>query len=234
MVEDPRMQMDRHLNRCSSPGGCCPTLLSSSGKHAPSSSGSPGFRQLDWPSSPWENGCCCNCLGFSGFSCGGCKSALHPEGPTTQLATLVSGLGAGPSGLFYRKDIAEGVCSDLQRAVAGHTEDEGCADALGSLQRSLECCGAEDWRHWLNSDWAIQHMTFLPAENGGLVSFLHSCCVKRKGCRNQPLQSDDNEGVAAAETHTADFVKFSAGSMTPSSTLLPPCWGWASGWIEAH
>ncbi|MEQ2247651.1 hypothetical protein ILYODFUR_011386 [Ilyodon furcidens] len=89
-----------------------------------------------------------------------------------QLATLVAGLAAGLSGLFYREDIAGGFRSGLQRAVAGYTEDEGRADALDSLQRALECCGAED-----------------------------SCCVRRKGCRNRPLLSDDNEGVAAAGIH---------------------------------
>uniref|UniRef100_A0A3P9QIH7 Tetraspanin n=1 Tax=Poecilia reticulata TaxID=8081 RepID=A0A3P9QIH7_POERE len=97
-----------------------------------------------------------------------------------QLATLVAGLAAGLSGLFYREDIAGGFRSGLHRAVAGYTEDEGRADALDSLQRALECCGAEGWRDWLNSDWAIQHMTFLPAENGTSVSLPDSCCVRRK------------------------------------------------------
>uniref|UniRef100_A0A3B5R6V3 Tetraspanin n=1 Tax=Xiphophorus maculatus TaxID=8083 RepID=A0A3B5R6V3_XIPMA len=103
-----------------------------------------------------------------------------------QLATLVAGLAAGLSGLFYREDIAGGFRSGLHRAVAGYTEDEGRADALDSLQRALECCG---------------HMTFLPAENGTSVSLPDSCCVRRKGCRNRPLLSDDNDGVAAAGIH---------------------------------
>uniref|UniRef100_A0A3Q2U2Z6 Uncharacterized protein n=1 Tax=Fundulus heteroclitus TaxID=8078 RepID=A0A3Q2U2Z6_FUNHE len=75
-----------------------------------------------------------------------------------QLATLVAGLAAGLSGLFYREDIAGGFRSGLQRAVAGYTEDEGRADALDSLQRALECCG-----------------------NGTSVSLPDSCCVRRKG-----------------------------------------------------
>uniref|UniRef100_A0A3B3VGM2 Tetraspanin n=1 Tax=Poecilia latipinna TaxID=48699 RepID=A0A3B3VGM2_9TELE len=87
-----------------------------------------------------------------------------------QLATLVAGLAAGLSGLFYREDIAGGFRSGLHRAVAGYTEDEGRADALDSLQRALECCGAEGWRDWLNSDW-----------NGTSVSLPDSCCVRRKG-----------------------------------------------------
>uniref|UniRef100_A0A3B5JYK1 Tetraspanin n=1 Tax=Takifugu rubripes TaxID=31033 RepID=A0A3B5JYK1_TAKRU len=99
-----------------------------------------------------------------------------------QLATLIAGLAAGLSGLFYREDIAGGFRSGLQRAVAGYTEDEGRADALDSLQRALDCCGAEGWRDWLNSDWAMQHMTFQTSENGSSVSLPDSCCVKRKGC----------------------------------------------------
>ena len=118
-----------------------------------------------------------------------------------QLAALIAGLAAGLSGLFYREDIAGGFRSGLQRAVAGYTEDEGRADALDSLQRALECCGAEGWRDWLTSDWAIQHMTFLPNDNGTSVSLPDSCCVKRKGCKNRPLLSDDIEGVVAAGIH---------------------------------
>lgn len=118
-----------------------------------------------------------------------------------QLAALVSGLAAGLSGLFYHEDIAGGFRSGLQQAVAGYTEDEGRADALDSLQRALECCGAEGWRDWLTSDWAIQHMTFQPTENGTSVSLPDSCCAKRKGCKNRPLVSDDGEGVLAAGIH---------------------------------
>lgn len=118
-----------------------------------------------------------------------------------QLAALVAGLAAGLSGLFYREEIAGGFRSGLQRAVAGYTEDEGCADALDSLQRALKCCGADGWRDWLVSDWAIQHMNFLPIENSTSVSLPDSCCVRRKGCKNRPLLADDGDGVAAAGIH---------------------------------
>uniref|UniRef100_A0A8C8ISF3 Tetraspanin n=1 Tax=Oncorhynchus tshawytscha TaxID=74940 RepID=A0A8C8ISF3_ONCTS len=62
-----------------------------------------------------------------------------------QLAALMAGLAAGLSGLFYREDIAGGFRSGLQQAVAGYGEDEGRSNALDSLQRALECCGAEGW-----------------------------------------------------------------------------------------
>lgn len=118
-----------------------------------------------------------------------------------QLAALVAALAAGLSGLFYREDIAGGFCSGLHRAVGGYTEDEGRADELDSLQRALDCCGAKGWRHWLTSDWAIQHMTFQPTENGTSVLLPESCCVRRKGLKNRPLLSDDGEGSAAAGIH---------------------------------
>uniref|UniRef100_A0A3Q3VKY9 Tetraspanin n=1 Tax=Mola mola TaxID=94237 RepID=A0A3Q3VKY9_MOLML len=118
-----------------------------------------------------------------------------------QLGALIAGLAAGLSGLFYREDIAGGFRSGLQRAVASYTEDEGRADALDSLQRALECCGAEGWRDWLASDWTIQHMTFQSTENGTSVPLPDSCCVRRKGCKNRPLLSDDSGGVIAAEIH---------------------------------
>ncbi|XP_059367852.1 tetraspanin-7-like [Carassius carassius] len=107
-----------------------------------------------------------------------------------QLATLMGGLAAGLSGLFYREDIAEGFRSGLKNAVLDYGEDEGRADALDSLQRALDCCGAEGWRDWLMSVWAIQDTVY---STGGLgndssaVSLPDSCCMKRKGCLNRPL-----------------------------------------------
>ncbi|XP_020781872.1 tetraspanin-7-like [Boleophthalmus pectinirostris] len=118
-----------------------------------------------------------------------------------QLVALIAGLTGGLSGLFYREDIAGGFRSGLQLAVAGYTEDEGRADALDSLQRALECCGADSWRDWLSSDWAIQHVAFPSIENATSISLPDSCCIKRKGCRNRPLMSGDNEGVVSAGIH---------------------------------
>ncbi|KAM3859156.1 tetraspanin-7-like [Diretmus argenteus] len=118
-----------------------------------------------------------------------------------QLAALIASLAAGLSGLFYREDIAGGFRSGLQRAVAGYAEDEGRADALDSLQRALECCGAEGWRDWLTSDWAIQDEAFSPMGNSTSVSLPDSCCVRRKGCRNRLLPSEDAEEVIAAGIH---------------------------------
>lgn len=118
-----------------------------------------------------------------------------------QLAALVAALAAGLSGLFYREDIAGGFRSGLQRAVAGYTEDEGRADALDSLQRALQCCGAEGWRDWLSSDWALQYVTTQPLDNSSSVALPDSCCTRRKGCKNRPLLLDDGGGVQAAGIH---------------------------------
>ncbi|KAM8908396.1 transmembrane protein 243b isoform 1-T3 [Spinachia spinachia] len=112
-----------------------------------------------------------------------------------QLAALVAGLAAGLSGLFYREDIAGGFRSGLRRAVAGYGEDEGRADALDGLQRALACCGAEGWRDWLTSDWAVQRATFPPDENGTSASLPDSCCARRKGCKNRPLPSATAEAA---------------------------------------
>lgn len=118
-----------------------------------------------------------------------------------QLVALVAALAAGLSGLFYREDIAGGFRSGLQQAVAGYTEDEGRADALDSLQRALQCCGAEGWRDWLSSDWALQYVTSQPLDNGSSVALPDSCCMRRKDCKNRPLLLDDNGGVHAAGIH---------------------------------
>ncbi|TRY58901.1 hypothetical protein DNTS_003110 [Danionella cerebrum] len=118
-----------------------------------------------------------------------------------QLLTLIGGLAAGLSGLFYREDIAEGFRSGLQRAVLDYAEDEGRADALDSLQRVLECCGAEGWRDWLISDWAMQDYVFLGNESSS-VSLPDSCCVKRKGCRNRPFPANIDVNIELAGIHS--------------------------------
>lgn len=107
-----------------------------------------------------------------------------------QLAVLMGGLAAGLSGLFYREDIAGGFRNGLQSAVEGYGEDEGRADALDSLQRALNCCGAESWRDWLLSDWAIQDavsLTISSDNDTNYKSVPDSCCVRRKSCHNRPL-----------------------------------------------
>uniref|UniRef100_A0A673I542 Tetraspanin n=1 Tax=Sinocyclocheilus rhinocerous TaxID=307959 RepID=A0A673I542_9TELE len=121
-----------------------------------------------------------------------------------QLATLMGGLAVGLSGLFYREDIAEGFRSGLKKAVLDYGEDEGHADALDSLQRALECCGAEGWRDWLMSDWAIQDAVYSTGSlgNDSSVSLPDSCCIKRKGCRNRPLPESGFRNIKLAGIHT--------------------------------
>ncbi|XP_061085848.1 tetraspanin-7-like [Conger conger] len=106
-----------------------------------------------------------------------------------QLFTLVAGLAAGLSGLFYREDIAEGFRSGLQRAVADYGEDEGRANALDGLQRALKCCGAEGWEDWLESDWT----PLGPAGNESRISVPDSCCARRRDCRNRPVPERGEE-----------------------------------------
>lgn len=117
-----------------------------------------------------------------------------------QFVTLMGGLAAGLSGLFYREDIAEGFRSGLQRAVLDYGEDEGRADALDSLQRALKCCGAESWRDWLISDWAVQDFGIWGNESS-VVSLPDSCCMKRKGCRNRPLPEYIDTNIELAGIH---------------------------------
>ncbi|XP_067284224.1 tetraspanin-7-like [Pseudorasbora parva] len=121
-----------------------------------------------------------------------------------QLVTLIGGLAAGLSGLFYREDIAEGFRSGLQKAVLDYGVDEGRADALDSLQRALECCGAEGWRDWLMSDWAIEDAMYSTGSLGNdssAVSLPDSCCIKRKGCRNRPLPENGERNIELAGIH---------------------------------
>ncbi|KAG7267407.1 hypothetical protein CRUP_017756 [Coryphaenoides rupestris] len=116
-----------------------------------------------------------------------------------QLATLVAGLAAGLCGLFYRQDIAGGFRSGLRVAVARYGEDEGRADALDTLQRALDCCGAEGWRDWLASDWANQDGALFGGNatdaSAGVVSLPDSCCARRKGCRNRLLPPPQDGGA---------------------------------------
>ncbi|KAI5620703.1 tetraspanin-7 [Silurus asotus] len=121
-----------------------------------------------------------------------------------QLAVLMGGLAAGLSGLFYREDIAGGFRSGLQRAVEGYGEDDGRANALDSLQRALECCGAESWHDWYLSEWALHDALSLTSSSGNgtyYVSVPDSCCIRRKGCHNRPLPEGGNAGIESAGIH---------------------------------
>ncbi|KAG2469557.1 tetraspanin-7-like [Polypterus senegalus] len=111
-----------------------------------------------------------------------------------QLAVLVAGLSAGLSGLFYRKDIAEGFQKGLQEAIRLYTEDEVKADALDDVQRALDCCGVHSYQDWLFSPWSLDQEVARP--NGSVPS---SCCVQRRGCRNRPVPT---EGAEMAGIHT--------------------------------
>ncbi|KAM3927178.1 tetraspanin-7-like [Leptodactylus fuscus] len=102
-----------------------------------------------------------------------------------QLVVLFTGLAAGLSGLFYRRDIAEGFQSGLQSAVLSYSEDEKKADALDAIQRALRCCGVHSYHDWIESPWSLeQQETHLRHNNGSVPS---SCCKTRRGCRNNPL-----------------------------------------------
>ncbi|KAM4748889.1 tetraspanin-7-like [Rhinophrynus dorsalis] len=105
-----------------------------------------------------------------------------------QLAVLLAGLAAGLSGLFYRRDIAEGFQSGLQVAVLSYSENEEKADALDAIQRALRCCGVHSYRDWIESPWSLeqqeQRQSPIEQNNGSVPS---SCCQVRRGCRNNPL-----------------------------------------------
>lgn len=100
-----------------------------------------------------------------------------------QLAVLVAGLAAGLSSLLYRKDIAEGFQNGLWEAVRSYTEDEEKAEALDSIQRTLDCCGVESYYDWFYSPWSMEQRV----PNGSVPV---SCCQMRKGCLHSPLPSD--------------------------------------------
>ncbi|XP_066490535.1 tetraspanin-7-like [Tiliqua scincoides] len=100
-----------------------------------------------------------------------------------QLVVLVAGLVAGLSGLFYHKDIAEGFRSGLWKAIRSYDEDEEKAEALDSIQSSLDCCGVESYRDWFSSPWSKEQQ----APNNSVPV---SCCWSRKGCQHSPLPTD--------------------------------------------
>ncbi|XP_007889222.2 tetraspanin-7-like [Callorhinchus milii] len=96
-----------------------------------------------------------------------------------QAAVLAAGLAAGLSGLFYHRDIAEGLQRGLSRAIELYGEDEQKANAINSMQRSLDCCGVHSYRDWYPSPWPGE-----PWANGSVPL---SCCTVRKGCDHNPV-----------------------------------------------
>ncbi|XP_061229094.1 tetraspanin-7-like [Neopsephotus bourkii] len=89
---------------------------------------------------------------------------------------MAAGLAAGLSAVLYRQNIAQGFQEGLHRALLTYGKDEGMADALDALQRSLSCCGVQSYRDWLTTPWGL--------EQNGSVPF--SCCQARQGCHRSP------------------------------------------------
>ncbi|XP_030335883.1 tetraspanin-7-like [Strigops habroptila] len=89
---------------------------------------------------------------------------------------MAAGLAAGLSALIYRQNIAQGFQEGLQQALLTYGKDEGMADALDALQRSLSCCGVQSYQDWLTTPWGL--------EQNGSVPF--SCCQARQGCHRSP------------------------------------------------
>uniref|UniRef100_A0A8C8RVT6 Tetraspanin n=1 Tax=Pelusios castaneus TaxID=367368 RepID=A0A8C8RVT6_9SAUR len=118
------------------------------------------------------------CLGCFGAAAE--HSCLLRAYAALQLAGLIGGLAAGLSTLVSRGDVAEGFRAGLREAVRAYGEDKQKAAALDSLQRALACCGADSYRDWLASPWALT----LPGRNGSVPA---SCCRARRGCRHSPL-----------------------------------------------
>nr|XP_032819416.1 tetraspanin-7-like [Petromyzon marinus] len=96
-----------------------------------------------------------------------------------QVAVLVAGLAAGLSGLFYRRDIAEGFRHGLARALRLYGDDDAKSAAMDGLQRALDCCGVDGFQDWLPAPWSRGRL------NNGSVP--ESCCVRRRGCRSDPV-----------------------------------------------
>lgn len=100
-----------------------------------------------------------------------------------QLAVLAAGIAAGLSALFFRKDIAEGLQNGLQEAIHAYAEDEEKAEALDSIQRTLDCCGVDSYQDWFASPWSMEQQV----PNGSVPM---SCCRAHRSCAHSPLPLD--------------------------------------------
>uniref|UniRef100_H3BBU4 Tetraspanin n=1 Tax=Latimeria chalumnae TaxID=7897 RepID=H3BBU4_LATCH len=140
----------------------------------------------DYPNTPFillATGAAVIIWGFLGcFSAATEHKCLLKTYGVFQMAVLIAGLAAGLSGLFYRKDIAEGFQNGLRKAVQSYGEDEERANALDDIQRTLDCCGVESYKDWFESPWSVEQL-----KNGSVPV---SCCTMRKGCQNSPALPD--------------------------------------------
>ncbi|XP_043944716.1 tetraspanin-7-like [Protopterus annectens] len=140
----------------------------------------------DYPNTPFillATGAAVIIWGFLGcFSAATEHKCLLKTYGVFQMAVLIAGLSAGLSGLFYRKDIAEGFQNGLREAVQAYGEDEEKANALDDIQRTLDCCGVDSYTDWFSSPWSGEQL-----QNGSVPI---SCCTVRKGCPHSPVAPD--------------------------------------------
>uniref|UniRef100_A0A8C8ECX4 Tetraspanin n=1 Tax=Otus sunia TaxID=257818 RepID=A0A8C8ECX4_9STRI len=104
----------------------------------------------------------------------------YPSAPAILLATGAAVLIWGFLGCFGAATEHRGLLRDgLRQALLAYGEDEGTADALDALQRTLSCCGVESYRDWLAAPWGLE-------QNGSVPL---SCCRARRGCRRGPPEA---------------------------------------------
>uniref|UniRef100_A0A8V5FLY7 Uncharacterized protein n=1 Tax=Melopsittacus undulatus TaxID=13146 RepID=A0A8V5FLY7_MELUD len=98
-----------------------------------------------------------------------------PSAPAILLATGAVVIIWGFLGCFGAATEHRGLLR-LHQALLTYGKDEGMADALDALQRSLSCCGVQSYWDWLTTPWGL--------EQNGSVPF--SCCQARQGCHRSP------------------------------------------------
>uniref|UniRef100_A0A663EUL1 Uncharacterized protein n=1 Tax=Aquila chrysaetos chrysaetos TaxID=223781 RepID=A0A663EUL1_AQUCH len=103
-----------------------------------------------------------------------------PSAPAILLATGAAVIIWGFLGCFgaatEHRGLLRAYGAFLTAVLAAGLTDEGTADALDALQRTLSCCGVESYRDWLASPWGLQ-------QNGSVPL---SCCRARRGCQRRP------------------------------------------------
>lgn len=140
-------------------------------------------------------GCIIFCITF--FGCCGAVKENHCMTLTFSVLLaliFVIELGAGISAYMLRSQVHGIVQTNMEKGLLNYGKEgsEGVTETWNIVQHELTCCGAEEYKDWVNTTYSSDNNNAVP----------DSCClVDAEGCGKGILSLDETE--AATKIHTA-------------------------------
>jgi len=101
---------------------------------------------------------------------GACKEGSCLKGTFCVVLMVIIGIEiAGVvCGIIYKDQVKDTLKKSMEKVFNGYKPGTPDADAVDTLQSTLQCCGVQDYKDWFHTAWGRAHIGFVP----------ESCCKK--------------------------------------------------------